>query len=419
LNSLPNKEKTDKWAKELMRRLEKALETDDDIAKISFKGREKNTYLVLKHNLQNTIDFGKYMMSNGNVKPYSMARIINYLIYFMSFIGKKSIENINREDIEAYLNNRVEKGYSERYMFMLKLSVRSFFKWFYKYEDGYPDVVAWMKCKLPKNKKLPQFIEMSEIQKMLEACDNIRDKTLISILYESGTRISELLDLRIQDIKFDQYGAILHVDGKTGGRPVRVVRSTNDLKQWLNSHPFKNDTNAPLFCSLSGRNYGGFIVSTAGWEMIRKIAKRAGIQRGIHPHMFRHSRATDLSRVLSDREMKIFFGWSANSNMPGLYSHLNSKDVDDKILVMNGEKPKGELQPSNLPTFKCYRCSEANNASNKFCFKCFAPLEMETVNQVEQLKVYINEFLTSKLLQKPGFMEELPKLVEEWSKDRK
>lgn len=413
--NLPNREKTNQQALTFINRLEGALKADTDMIEVPFYGREKNKYSILTSNLRSIIDFAKCKMSNDGVKPYSIAKMVNYFIYFADFIGDKPFGDVKREDIEVYLNNRKEKGNSDRYMFMLKLAVRGFFKWFHRCDDGYPDIVKWMKCKLPKNKKLPTFIEMDEIKKMLESCDNPRDKAFISVLYESGARISEILDLTIKDVKFDHYGAILYVNGKTGGRPIRVVKSTNDLKQWINSHPSKNNENIPLFCSFCNRNYDGFIDSTSGWGLVRKIAKRAGLERPIYPHMFRHRRATDLSKLLSDREMKIFFGWSPNSNMPGLYSHLNSKDVDDKILVINGQKPK-ELTSENLPTFKCYRCGEINNISNKFCWKCQSPLDIETINQIEEVKAYINEFIAIKLLQKPGFKEELPKLVEEWSK---
>ena len=417
--SLSNRDRSDQWAVEFIARLEGCLATDGDIIELNSGGRWKRRYSIGKSNLKKIIEYAKHKMTNDSVKPYSMARFVNYLMFFACFLGRKPFEEVRREDIEAYLNQRKDKGDSDRYIFMHKITIRSFFKWLYNFEQGYPEVVSWMKCKLPRNSERVKLLEMTEIQKMLEACDNIRDKTLISVLYESGARISEIMDLKLEDVKFDEYGAVLYVNGKTGSRPIRVVKSTNDLKQWINSHPFKNNNSNALFCCRSGRNYGGFIGTTAAWEMIKKIAKRAGIEKQIHPHMFRHTRATDLSRVLSDREMKIFFGWSANSSMPGVYSHLNAKDVDDKILFINGEKPKDELKPMNLPTFTCYRCQEVNNVSNKFCQKCYSPLDVKSIEQVEQLKTYINEFITAKLLQKPGFMEELPKLVEEWSKSGK
>lgn len=366
--------------------------------------------------------FAKYKISNDGVKPYSMARVVNYLIYFMDFIGDKPFEKVERKDIEDYLNRRKEMGDSDRYLFALKISIRGFFKWFYKCEDGYPDVVRWMNCKLPQNKKLPEFIEMSEIQRMLERCDNLRDKALVSVLYESGGRISEILDLRIGDVKFDEHGAILYVNmGKTGGRPIRVVKSTNDIKQWINLHPFKDDNNSPLFCSFCHGNYGGFIDTSSGWELIRSIAKRAGIERKIHPHMFRRGRATDLSKVLSDREMKIFFGWSPNSNMPGLYSHLNAKDVDDKILMVNGVKPKDEVKPVNLPTFECHKCGEVNNTSNKFCWKCNTPLDQETIGKLDAVKKIVSEitlYVFEKMREGKVGEDDLEEIVKEWYENK-
>jgi hypothetical protein len=196
------------------------------------------------------------------------------------------------------------------------------------------------------------------------------------LLYESGGRISEVLDLTIGDVKFDEYGAILKVNGKTGERNIRIIKSVGELKNWLNNHPFKNDINSPLLCNFHHKKYGQFLNAGSAWGMLKKIAKRAKIGRNIHPHMFRHKRCKDISGMLSDRELTIYFGWSPNSKMPAHYSHLTEKDVDNKILTINGIK-NIQRNSSQLPTKKCYNCGENNNISNMFCYKCAEPLSEE------------------------------------------
>lgn len=70
---------------------------------------------------------------------------------------------------------------------------------------------------------------------ILENCKNPRDRTLFSLLYDSGYRIGELMTLKNKDLDFDQYGAVSSVAGKTGYRKVRVVgNSISYLREWQN-----------------------------------------------------------------------------------------------------------------------------------------------------------------------------------------
>jgi len=72
---------------------------------------------------------------------------------------------------------------------------------------------------------------------MIEACDNPRDRALVHVLYESGARSGELLNMKIGDVEFDQYGAVIRVCGKTGPRRLRLIESVPDLQLWLSMHP--------------------------------------------------------------------------------------------------------------------------------------------------------------------------------------
>ncbi len=83
-----------------------------------------------------------------------------------------------------------------------------------------------------------------------------RDRALVASLYESGARISELSNLKIKHVKFDQYGAVLMVDGKTGMRRVRIIFSSPYLATWLENHPFRANPEAFVWVGIGtvGRN---------------------------------------------------------------------------------------------------------------------------------------------------------------------
>ncbi|MDP2767143.1 MAG: tyrosine-type recombinase/integrase [Candidatus Methanoperedens sp.] len=106
-------------------------------------------------------------------------------------------------------------------------------------------------------RKLPEdMLSEEEIEKMINACEHPRDRALVASLYESGARISELGNLKIKHVKFDQYEAVLMVDGKTGMRRVKIIFSSPYLATWLENHPFRQNPEAFVWVGIGtvGRN---------------------------------------------------------------------------------------------------------------------------------------------------------------------
>lgn len=68
---------------------------------------------------------------------------------------------------------------------------------------------------------------------------------------------------------------------------------------------------------------------------LQRIAKKAGINKRIHPHLFRNSRCTYMANYLTEAQMNVYFGWTQGSDMPGVYVHLSGRDINDAILKAN------------------------------------------------------------------------------------
>jgi hypothetical protein len=198
------------------------------------------------------------------------------------------------------------------------------------------------------------------------------------MLYESGCRIGELIYLKIGPVKFDAYGAQLFVTGKTGFRRVRVVACVPYLLGWMNEHPLKNEPEAYLWLSnrMGPFSYGGIT------RMLKVTSKRAGIRKKMNPHNFRHSRASYLANHLTEAQMKEYFGWTQDSKMAGIYVHLSGRDVDNALLKVYGIDNGGQKEESLLKPRGCPRCSETNQATNKFCQKCGLPLDQAAISDV-------------------------------------
>lgn len=172
----------------------------------------------------------------------------------------------------------------------------------------------------------PEILTMNEIYGMVSGCKSFRDKLIILLLYESGIRPGELIDIKKENVIFDDNGALIYVNGKTGQRPVRVIRTAEILRSYISV--------------ISSQRV--FDISLREVEKIVDVAAtRAGIKRKVSPKLFRHTRATHLASKLTEMELRIFFGWTKDSTMPKTYIHLSARDVDSKIIRI--EKSENSL----------------------------------------------------------------------------
>jgi integrase/recombinase XerD len=276
----------------------------------------------------------------------------------------------------------------------------------------------------------------------LEVCEIPRDKAMFSSgFYDAGLRVSELISLNVRNVGFDKLGGYFILpkkgkDLKTGMRKIRLFimpSSTKYLKDFLNNHPFKNYEDAPLFYSREFSRYNKIKdkiinkeIKKADWEIIRlsrpgienklkKVCKLAGLSV-LTPHMLRHNSCTQAAKKgFNEMEMRIRYGWSPTSKMPSRYTHLASKDLDDKIKVITGFKEPGEPEKSKLITIICWNCQEENVPTNKFCGKCSANLNPTK----EEMTVTATEtgLGIQQMMKDPEFMMKMMNMMaEQWKK---
>jgi integrase/recombinase XerD len=99
-------------------------------------------------------------------------------------------------------------------------------------------------------------------------------------------------------------------------RRIRAVWSVEYLKSWLQVHPEESNPEAPLWATLNSKENLLKPLQYAAIRMkLKRIAKKAGINKRIHPHLFRHSRATYMANYLTEAQMNVYFGWTQGSDM--------------------------------------------------------------------------------------------------------
>lgn len=217
---------------------------------------------VLSANKKHILTFIEQLSAEG-LTFYRQLKYL-YTLKKISEMLEKNFSEANKEDIRrlcSIINNFNLKEWTKHdYMVVIK----RFYKWL-REEEGqeldrrqYPNEVKWIIVKTRKFRhKFPkELLSIDDVKKLADCSNNLRDRCLVLLCYETGARISELLGLTIKDIEFDKYGALVNLFGKTGARKVRVIASAPAISNWLLEHPKRNNKDAFLFCGLWAKNRG-------------------------------------------------------------------------------------------------------------------------------------------------------------------
>lgn len=353
------------------------------------------------------LKFANHSRAQGN-QPATIMKDIIALVHVTEFLGK-SFESAKLEDIVkvcSKIENTKWTAWTKR---TTKITLKKFYKWL-RGSEYYPDEVRWIKTSLKlREQKLPDILTEAEVLKLVQAADNPRDKAIVMMLYESGCRIGEILSLRISNVHMNEYGATINVSGKTGARRILLLASAPLLAQWLENHPLRDDADSPLWVTKfnrSARNENGY--AQLGYAAVNKLldtlAKKAKIGKRIHPHLFRHTRATHLANKLTEAQMKQLFGWTQGSRMADVYVHLSGRDVDHALLELHGLAPK-QNKEERLRLKSCPRCQERNSPDAVYCKRCAFPLDAEAMD--------VENKVMNELTQNPRASKYLRRIIRE------
>jgi len=341
------------------------------------------------------------------------------LTQFGVWCGDKQFSELIEDDLLDYSDwldrqyyiapttkNQPKKGkkYSQGTKYQKLATIKAFLK-----ELQIPAVRA-INIKPQLNQKLPEdLLTKNDIDALIDAAPNTRDRALISVLYESGMRRGEMFSIKIKNITFDENGCVITIPtGKTGARRIRLVFASSFLHQWLDVHPLKQAREAYVFCSLS--EPFGALSETGLRYQLRRIAEKAGINKRVNPHSFRHARCTHLAEHLTEQQLKNYVGWAPGSDMAKIYVHLSGRDIDDAILKMNGIAID-DTHTDGLKVGRCPRCHDLNPYTSSFCGKCGFPLKDEVKQRIESDMAEIDIEIMKAISTTPALLEELAKRV--------
>jgi len=276
-----------------------------------------------------------------NEKNYSNYTIVSYrndLIQFFNYLKlyrilkDDKIEYVDRSVMRKYIVYLKKSDYSARSISRKISTVRSFFKFCLR--EGIIKVNPTINLITPKiNKKLPYFLYLQEVNKLIETplkntIFGIRDRAILELLYGTGIRVGELVNLNICNI--DLYEKTIIVFGKgskerilpLGNPSIRAIQEYLTSRNLFEKKIFvnKNDLEALFLNRLGGR-----LTTRSIRRIIIKYMKMAGLNKKISPHVLRHSFATHLLEGGADlRSVQELLGHKSLSTTQ-IYTHITKE----------------------------------------------------------------------------------------------
>jgi len=236
--------------------------------------------------------------------------------------------------------------------------------------------------------ELPECLTLNEVNKIFANTESLKWRALFQLTYEGALRQHEVLGMRMKHVKFDKYGAEVFIPStKSQALWLRVINSVGILQTWVEQHPNKNDRDAPLFL---GRKKEQSLTDTANYYMVREVAKRAGIQKHVTPHILRHSRLWWLKKYgaklgISDSVIcKLYGRWSRKNahRMLDRYGRIDPEDANEVVLKAFGKLESEDFVEKLAKPKVCSRCKTENDVLSKYCRLCGMVLDEKTAQSL-------------------------------------
>ncbi len=272
----------------------------------------------------------KFLIYLKSIKKHSDNTLISYHndLKELASVLDNNIIDINEEDIKKYLNYLYDKSYNKNTISRKLSGVRSFYNYLYNHDiiktNYFTDV-----HNPKKMRSLPHYLKANEIDKVLDNTNEVtlygeRNKLIVELLYVTGLRVSELVNIKLKDI--DKYNKSIKILGK--GSKERIVYYEDNcsklLNKYLNNTRRKLDKNNSEYLLL---NKFGNKLST---RMIRNILNNLTIGTSIeqiYPHMIRHTFATTMLNNGADlMTVKELLGHES-INTTSIYTHVTNEQI--------------------------------------------------------------------------------------------
>ena len=219
--------------------------------------------------------------------------------------GREPTEELARE----FLAELSKRGLKPSSIARHGNALRKYFKWLKK-----P-----IELELPSPKrKMPRWLDEEEVEKLINACETSLEKAIVYVLLDTGMRVGELLRLKVKDIDFEEgFLLITRKGGYQRWVPISE-KALKVLKEYLDAEGI-----------AKGRCFR--ISYSEVWRTLKELGERAGLEISLHPHLLRHTRASQLRlEGVALEDIKELLGHS-NIQTTLIYTHIKPVDLKRKL----------------------------------------------------------------------------------------
>lgn len=289
-------------------------------------------------------DFINYIIFEKRLSKNTSSAYNRDLNKYREFLNSRNIyesKDISKSDIEKYIEE-LYKEHEEITSIARKLTtIKSFHN--YMFQTKKIDINVAETIERPKlRKKLPNVLSVEEVDKLLDiqgdSVFDYRNKSMLELMYASGLRVSELLDLKIGDI--DTLNCVVRVVGK--GSKERIIPIGDYTIESLNKYLdvrgslLKNRTCEYLYLNKNGTRLSRF----SFFKIIKKLLREKGINKDISPHTLRHSFATHMLNYGADlRSIQELLGHSDIATTK-IYTHISDNKIKDEYIEYHPRSTK-------------------------------------------------------------------------------
>ncbi|WP_435552720.1 tyrosine-type recombinase/integrase [Natrinema sp. CGMCC1.2065] len=323
----------------------------------------------------------KYLDDRGREKTLAPRSIENYL-QAMRLCEERGLDVLECSADE--FNDFIDRMHDERGLSKVTLMrYQAAAQTFYRYHDDLgidpDDIHVYAERSEPRHDDRDMFTD-EDIEALREACDRPRDRAFLEMLIYTGQRLTAIRTLRIKDVDLDQGVFYLNdeADGLKGaadrGRKRPLFGARKYVRDWLQYHPRKDEPDAPLF--VGDPNHWKTNLDEPWSEPgvrkhLKRIGDRAGVDKPVNPHNFRHYFVTVMKREYSmDTDtLRALLGVTEDSNiLHTTYSHVTNDDYVRKAEQQLGYREEDTSSP--MTPDACPTCGEVLQDHWRRCPSC-------------------------------------------------
>ena len=277
------------------------------------------------------IDYLRFERRLSKNTIVSYQRDLEKYRFFLNLSKIKEILNVSNDQILYFLEFLYKTQNSSSVSRILS-TLRTFYK--YLVRDGKIQKNPFSSIKNPKQpKKILEILDEQEVKKFLESIPSssyleLRDKAMFELLYSCGMRVSEIVDLKLSDIDFDE-GLIRFIGKGNKERITPIGDSAKDcLEKYIRAARYNLERERKSENVFLNRN-GQKLTRQGFWKILKKYAGKANVSKNLYPHLFRHSYATHmLERGADLRIVQELLGHSSISTTQ-IYTNINKKHIKE------------------------------------------------------------------------------------------